>query len=77
MIPLASTGYTLPFVGPGTYVIFGIVLLPVYLMLAAWFIGEPRDRMAQFLGVSYVVGITVGLWAGAFVATMAIKFLFF
>lgn len=77
MIPLASGGYTLPFVGPGTYVIFGIVLLPVYIMLAAWFLGEPRDRKSQLLGVSYVTGITVGLWTGALIATMVIKFIFF
>lgn len=78
MIPLASGGgYTLPFVGPGTYLIFGIVLLPVYIMLIAWFVGEPRDLKAGLLGVSYVVGITAGLWGGAFVATMVIKGLFF
>jgi hypothetical protein len=77
MTPLASASYTLPFVGPGTYVIFGIVLLPIYIMLAAWFLGEPSDRKSQILGVSYVTGITVGLWAGALVATMVIKVLFF
>lgn len=78
MIPLASGGsYTLPFVGPGTYLIFGIVLLPIYLMLIAWFVGDPRDLRKGLLGVSYVALITIGLWGGAFVATMVIEALFF
>jgi hypothetical protein len=77
-MPLASSPeYTLPFVGPGTYLIFGIVLVPVYIMIAAWFLGEPSDSKKGLLGVSYVVGITTSLWGGLFVATMVIDFLFF
>lgn len=76
--PLASVPeYTLPFVGPGTYLIFGIVLAPVYLMIAAWFLGEPSDTRRALLGVGYVVGLTTALWGGLFVATMVIKFVFF
>ncbi|WP_226013377.1 hypothetical protein [Halomicrobium salinisoli] len=78
MIPLASSaGYTLPFVGPGTYLIFGIVLAPVYLMLLAWFVGEPSDRKSALLGVGYVVGLTTSLWGSLFVVTMFIHALFF
>ncbi|MEF8783216.1 MAG: hypothetical protein V5A39_07170 [Haloarculaceae archaeon] len=78
MIPLASGGgYTLPFVGPGTYVIFGIVLLPIYIMLVAWFLGEPRDTKSGLLGVIYLAGLTTSIWGGLFVVTMVIKFLFF
>lgn len=76
MAALAAASHGLPFVGPGTYVIFGIVLLPIYIMLAAWLVGEPRDGWASILGVSYLVGITVALWGGLFVVTMVIKFLF-
>jgi hypothetical protein len=78
MIPLAgSAGYTLPFVGPGTYLIFGIVLAPVYLMVAAWFLGDPADVKKGLLGVGYLAGLTTSLWGSLFVATMVIKFLFF
>lgn len=78
MIPLsAGGGYTLPFVGPGTYVIFGIVLLPIYIMLAAWFLGKPRDAKKGLLGVVYLAGLTTSIWGGLFVVTMVIKFLFF
>ncbi|NIB98005.1 hypothetical protein [Halobacterium sp. R2-5] len=77
MLPLSSAPYTLPFVGPGTYLIFGIVLAPVYVMLAAWYLGEPSDRRTALLGVTYLAGLTTALWGGLFVATMVIKVAFF
>jgi hypothetical protein len=78
MIPLAtSSGHGLPFVGPGTYLIFAIVLLPIYIMVAAWFLGEPRDGKKALLGVGYLAGLTTVLWGSLFVATMVIKFVFF
>lgn len=63
--------------GPGTWLIFGIVLLPVYLMLAAWFLGEPRDTRTGLLGVGYLVGLTVAMWAGFGVLTVGIGVVFF
>jgi len=78
MYPLAgSAEYTLPFVGPGTYLIFGIILVPIYLMIIAWFVGEPRDTKKALLGVSYVAGLTTSLWGSLFVVTMILDFLFF
>lgn len=78
MIPLAgSAEHTLPFVGPGTYLVFGIILLPIYLMLIAWFVGEPSDRTTGWLGVGYLAGLTTVLWGGLFVLTMVIDFVFF
>ncbi|MXR19946.1 hypothetical protein [Halobacterium bonnevillei] len=77
MLPLASAPYTLPFVGPGTYLIFGIVLAPIYVMLAAWYLGTPSDSKSALLGVTYLAGLTTALWGGLFVATMVIKFAFF
>ncbi len=77
MLPLSSAPYTLPFVGPGTYLIFGIVLAPVYVMLAAWYLGEPSDRRTALLGVTYLAGLTTALWGGLFVATMVIEVAFF
>ncbi|WP_434522540.1 hypothetical protein [Halorubrum sp. AS12] len=75
-VPL-SAEYTLPFVGPGTYLIFGIVLAPVYAMVAAWFIGDPSDRFAGLLGVGYLAGLTTVLWGSLFVATLIIGAVFF
>ncbi|GAA0719391.1 hypothetical protein J2744_002086 [Halorubrum trapanicum] len=75
-VPL-SAEYTLPFVGPGTYLIFGIVLAPVYAMVAAWFIGDPSDRFAGLLGVGYLAGLTTVLWGSLFVATIIIGTVFF
>ncbi len=77
MLPLSGASYTLPFVGPGTYLIFGIVLAPIYVMLAAWFLGEPRNARKAMLGVVYLAGLTTALWGGLFVATMVIKAMFF
>jgi|GEM_PF-711359 hypothetical protein len=77
-VPLASSPeYTLPFVGPGTYLIFGIVLAPVYAMVIAWFLGDPSDRSKGLLGVGYLAGLTTVLWGGLFVATLVIGTLFF
>jgi hypothetical protein len=74
----ASTApYTLPFVGPGTYLIFGIVLVPIYLMLSAWYLGDPSDGRTAALGVAYLAGLTTALWGGLFVVTMVIDVLFF
>ena len=75
-VPL-SAEYTLPFVGPGTYLIFGIVLAPVYAMVAAWFVGDPSDRFAGLLGVGYLAGLTTVLWGSLFVATLIIGAVFF
>lgn len=75
-LPL-SAEYTLPFVGPGTYLIFGIVLAPVYAMVAAWFVGDPSDRFAGLLGVGYLAGLTTVLWGSLFVATLIIGAVFF
>lgn len=76
MIPL-SAGYTLPLFGPGTYLIFGIVFAPIYIMIISWFVGDPRDIKPQLLGVSYLVALTTSLWGGLFVFTIIIKFVFF
>lgn len=64
-------------IGPGTWLIFGIIGLPVYTVLLAWFLGKPRDTRTALLGVSYLVGLTVLLWTGMFVKTVVLDLLFF
>lgn len=51
-----------PFVG--TWLIFGIVLLPIYMVMLAWFLGKPRKLRLSLLGVGYVVGLITLLWSG-------------
>ncbi|NKE37200.1 hypothetical protein GWG54_15490 [Natronococcus sp. JC468] len=61
----------------GTWLIFAIILVPVYVMVAAWFLGAPRDTSTGLLGVSYLVGITAQMWIGMFIITMIIGILFY
>ena len=68
---------TLPFFGPGTWLIFGVVLTPVYVMLTAWVLGEPRETKPVALGVGYLVGLTTLLWGSFFLGTMVLRVLFF
>lgn len=61
---------------PGTWVIFGVIGLPVYTVLLAWFLGKPRTVMNSVMGVSYLITLITGLWVGLFLITMVIKFVF-
>ncbi|MDO8670034.1 MAG: hypothetical protein Q7O66_01210 [Dehalococcoidia bacterium] len=54
----------------GTWLIFGIVLLPVYMLLLGWFLGKPRNLRLSLLGVGYVVGLTTLLWIGLTLMTI-------
>ncbi|WP_440765167.1 hypothetical protein [Natronorubrum sp. DTA7] len=61
----------------GTYLIFAVILVPVYIMVVSWFAGTPRDTKTGLLGVSYLVGITAQMWIGMFILTMIIGFVFY
>lgn len=63
--------------GPGTWMVFGIILLPVYGMLAAWFLGEPRDTRVGLMGVGYLIALTVGLWVAFAIGTLLLGVIFF
>lgn len=63
--------------GPGTWLIFGIILVPVYVVILAWFFGKPRDTKTAALGLGYLVGLTTLLWTGMFIKTVVIDVLFF
>lgn len=43
----------------GLIVIFGIVMLPVYVMFAGWIFGEPRDFGPVVMTFGYMLGFTV------------------
>lgn len=61
----------------GYILIFGVVLLPVYLMLVGWFAGEPRQLKTPLLGVGILASVTVGLWGGLAAFAAVIGLLFF
>ncbi|OVE86281.1 hypothetical protein [Natronolimnobius baerhuensis] len=61
----------------GTWIIFGVVLVPIYVMIAAWFAGAPRDTKTGGMGVVYLVGITAGMWVPMFFLTVLIGIVFF
>ncbi|GAB3663625.1 hypothetical protein [Halopiger thermotolerans] len=71
-----TKGFT-GFPNEGTWVIFALILVPVYIMLIAWFTGKPRDTKTGLLGVSYLVGLTTSMWVGMFFLTMLIGILFY
>ncbi len=48
----------------GPLLIFGIVLAPVYLMLAGWFARRPRDWRLPLVGVGFLAGFTALAWGG-------------
>jgi hypothetical protein len=67
----------IPLLGPGTWLIFAIVLAPIYLMLLGWFFGDPSDKRTELFGVGYIAVLIVSLWGGFWVLTLVIKGVFF
>ncbi|ELY42415.1 hypothetical protein [Natronorubrum sulfidifaciens] len=65
------------FANEGTYIIFAVILVPIYVMLVAWFAGVPRDTKTGLLGVSYLVGIATSMWVSMLVLTVLIGLIFY
>ncbi|MBI2847571.1 MAG: hypothetical protein HYX83_00185 [Chloroflexi bacterium] len=61
----------------GRWLVLGIILLPVYVMLIAWFLGKPRDLRLALRGFAILLSMIVVLWGGLFVFSMLLKFVFF
>ncbi len=61
----------------GYWLIFGIVLLPVYGMLLGWFFGKPRNFRLALMGLGYLVGLIVLLWVVLWVFTLGLGLVFF
>ena len=60
----------------GTWLIFGIVLLPVYMVLTMWFLGKPRNIRLSLMAVSYVIGFITLLWGGLALMSLIASLLF-
>lgn len=61
----------------GPILIFGIVLSPVYLMLAGWLFGRPREVRLPLIGIGFLVGFTVLAWGGLAVFGLLVDRVFF
>lgn len=48
----------------GLYVIFGIIMLPVYVMILGWIVGKPRDFRTIALTFGYMFGFIILLIVG-------------
>lgn len=57
----------------GLIVIFGIVMIPVYLMVAGWLFGTPRDYRTVGVSVGYMVGFTALIVIGLAITGAAIS----
>ena len=63
--------------GPGTWLIFGVIGLPVYMVVLGWFLGRPRDHRKAMLALGYLVGFTVLLWTALLLKTLLLGLVFF
>ena len=70
-------GSVASFPGPGTWIVFGVILMPIYVMVLAWFLGKPSDPKTAVMGVVYLVGIAAVLWIGMLIQTLLIGVSFF
>lgn len=50
----------------GLYVIFGIVLLPVYIMIIGWLVGKPHRFKAIALTLGYMITFAMMIIIGMY-----------
>lgn len=58
----------------GLYVIFGIVWLPVYVMLVGWFVGKPKDIRSVGLAFGFMVVFFLGIVVSVIALDAALSF---
>ncbi len=61
----------------GPVLMFAIVLSPVYLMLAGWIFGRPRELRLPLIGISFLAGFTVLAWAGMAIFGLLVELAYF
>lgn len=64
-------------IAPGAWLIFGVVLVPVYVAVIAWYVGKPGDSKLATMGLGYLIGLTLALWVPFYIATVIIGWIFF
>lgn len=55
----------------GLYVIFGVIMLPVYAMFVGWLAGKPRNFRVVAMAFGYLFAFVVLIIAGLFVLGVA------
>ena len=60
----------------GPILIFGVVLSPVYLMLAGWLFGRPRELRLPLIGLGFLAGFTVLAWGAMALFGLVVDLLF-
>ncbi|HEU5083847.1 MAG TPA: hypothetical protein VFU14_10945 [Acidimicrobiales bacterium] len=48
----------------GLWLLLGVVFAPVYLTLAGWALGQPRQLRLPLVGAGFLVGLTAVAWGG-------------
>lgn len=61
----------------GLILIFGVVLAPVYLMLAGWLFGRPRQLRLPLIGLGFIAGFTALAWGGMAAFAIVVDLLYF
>jgi len=61
---------------PGTWVIFGVIGLPVYTAILSWFLGKPRTIKHALMALTYLIGFIVSMWTGLYILTQIIGIVF-
>lgn len=61
----------------GLWLLLGIVFAPLYLMLAGWFFGRPRQVRLPLVGVGFLVGLTVFAWGGMALFALLLDVVFY
>lgn len=61
----------------GLWLLFGIVFAPVYVMLAGWTVGRPRELRLPLIGVSFLIGLTILAWGGMALFAFVLRIAFF
>ena len=61
----------------GPVLIFAVILSPLYLMLAGWLFGRPRELRLPLIGVGFLVGFLTLAWGGMAVFGWVVRLAYF
>lgn len=61
----------------GLLLLLGIVFAPLYLMLAGWFLGRPRELRLPLIGIGMLIGLTAIAWGAMAAFAVLLSAVFF
>ena len=59
----------------GLYVLFGVLLLPIYLILIGWFTDGPKDTRTAAIGLGYFAVIAIAILASTVMLAVVLGFI--